>query len=75
MTGVGLVSPLGTGVDKNWQALLAGRSGIGKLTRFVTDSVGLLDALGIAKAHVVGVSMGGAIAQEIAISFPDRLAP
>ena len=37
VTGVGLVSPLGTGVDKNWQALLAGRSGIRRLTRFATD--------------------------------------
>jgi pimeloyl-ACP methyl ester carboxylesterase len=43
------------------------------LRDMAADSVGLLDALGIAKAHVVGVSMGGAIAQEIAINFPNRL--
>jgi 3-oxoacyl-[acyl-carrier-protein] synthase II len=34
VTGVGLVTPLGTGVDKNWDALMAGRSGVGPITRF-----------------------------------------
>ncbi|HXW83565.1 MAG TPA: beta-ketoacyl-ACP synthase II [Candidatus Binataceae bacterium] len=34
VTGVGLVTPLGTGIDKNWDALMAGRSGIGPVTRF-----------------------------------------
>jgi pimeloyl-ACP methyl ester carboxylesterase len=37
------------------------------------DTVGLMDALGIKTAHVVGASMGGAIAQEIAIRYPARL--
>lgn len=34
VTGLGLVTPLGTGVEKNWTALMAGRSGIGPITRF-----------------------------------------
>jgi 3-oxoacyl-[acyl-carrier-protein] synthase II len=34
VTGVGLVSPLGIGNDANWEALCAGRSGIGPITRF-----------------------------------------
>ena len=34
VTGVGLVTPLGTGVDKNWQALVEGRSGVATITRF-----------------------------------------
>ncbi|HYS43710.1 MAG TPA: beta-ketoacyl-ACP synthase II [Geobacteraceae bacterium] len=34
VTGVGVVSPLGTGNRKNWDALVAGRSGIGLITRF-----------------------------------------
>lgn len=34
VTGLGLVTPLGTGVEKNWHALVAGRSGIGPVSRF-----------------------------------------
>jgi len=38
VTGVGLVTPLGIGVEKSWQALCAGQSGVGRITRFdVTD--------------------------------------
>jgi pimeloyl-ACP methyl ester carboxylesterase len=39
----------------------------------VADAVGVLDAYGIPAAHVVGVSMGAALAQLIALDFPDRV--
>jgi len=37
------------------------------------DAIGLLDALGIPAAHIVGISMGGMIAQEMAIRHPVRV--
>ncbi|HOB15307.1 MAG TPA: alpha/beta hydrolase [Novosphingobium sp.] len=44
-----------------------------KLSDMAEDAVALLDVLGIRQAHVVGASMGGMIAQLMAINHPDRL--
>jgi pimeloyl-ACP methyl ester carboxylesterase len=38
------------------------------------DSLGVLDALGIKRAHIVGASMGGMVAQHLAASHPQRVA-
>jgi pimeloyl-ACP methyl ester carboxylesterase len=43
------------------------------LVDMAKDTIGLMDALGLASAHVVGVSMGGAIAQENALNFRSRI--
>ncbi len=63
----------------NLMALMAKR-GIGIMPKvpytlkdMAADSVGLLKVLGIARAHVVGASMGGMIGQEIAIDHPERM--
>ena len=44
-----------------------------RLSDMAADAAGLLAALGIAKAHVVGASMGGMIVQLMAINHPDKL--
>jgi len=43
------------------------------MTIMANDTIGLMDYLGIEKAHLLGVSMGGEIAQEIAIQYPERI--
>lgn len=44
-----------------------------RLADMAADTIGLLDALGIAQAHVVGASMGGMIAQLVAAHYPQRV--
>ena len=34
VTGIGLVTPLGIGTKESWQAAIAGKSGVGPITRF-----------------------------------------
>jgi pimeloyl-ACP methyl ester carboxylesterase len=48
--------------------------GVYTLEDMADDTAGLLDALGIARAHVVGMSMGGMIAQSLAARHPARVA-
>ena len=37
VTGLGMISPLGIGVEKSWQALIQGKSGVGQITKFDTQ--------------------------------------
>jgi len=67
-------------LSKDFRVIALDNRGIGRsdqpdeeysIPLMAADAVGLLKALGIAKAHVVGLSMGGFISQEIALTYPD----
>ena len=43
------------------------------MAQFAGDVVGIMDALNIQAAHIFGISMGGMIAQHVALSYPERV--
>lgn len=72
---VGLSSHFPDAPAPDFNAALAGdtSSASYNLSDMAADTVGLLDALGLKSAHLVGGSMGGYIAQTVAIEYPDRV--
>jgi pimeloyl-ACP methyl ester carboxylesterase len=72
---VGLSTHLSDAPPVDIPAVLAGdtRSASYRLTDMASDTVGLMDALGLDSAHLVGASMGGTIAQTVAIEHPERV--
>jgi len=74
--------PLARELEDDFQLLLFDNRGAGltdkpeekyTIPMFASDTVGLMAALGIPKAHIFGVSMGGMIAQELVLRYPDRV--
>lgn len=69
-------------LSKNFRVIAFDNRGAGRsdqpdleysIKLLAADTAGLMDALGVARAHVLGVSMGGYIAQELALAHPERV--
>jgi 3-oxoadipate enol-lactonase len=69
-------------LSKEYRAIIFDNRGTGRTDKpeppytmkmMAADAKGLLDAIGIDKANVFGVSMGGMIAQELALTYPDTV--
>ena len=71
----GLSSHFSDAPVPDFQAALSGdtSSASYNLSDMAADTVGLLDVLGLRSAHLVGASMGGFIAQTVAIEYPERV--
>ena len=69
-------------LSKHFKVLVFDNRGAGRTDKptmdysirlFADDTAGLMEALSIRKANILGVSMGGYIAQELALNYPDRV--
>ncbi len=69
-------------LSKDFRAIIFDNRGAGKSDRpegpytmdiYIDDTIGLMDYLNIEQAHIVGFSMGGMIAQNLALKFPERV--
>ena len=69
-------------LSKNFKTVMFDNRGAGRtdmsdrkctIKLFADDTAGLMDALRISRAHVLGVSMGGMIAQELVLNYPEKV--
>src|ERR1700681_2744465 len=69
-------------VDPHYRTIVFDNRGVGKsdvpagaypIAQMAADAAAALDAAGIARARILGISMGGMIAQEFAIQYPERV--
>ena len=74
--------PLPALLAADFQVLIFDNRGVGEsdvpegpyaVSQMAADAVAVLDDAGIERAHVLGVSLGGYIAEEIALTYPDRV--
>ncbi len=69
-------------ISKKFKVILFDNRGAGRTDKpkikysiqmFADDTAGLMDKLEIERAHVLGISMGGMIAQEVALNYPEKV--
>ena len=74
--------PFGSLLEESFDCVVFDNRGVGlspavdepfTIAELAADAAGLLEALEIESAHVLGISMGGMIAQELALAHPERL--
>jgi len=74
--------PVAGGLRRHFRLLLPDNRGSGRsgrpsgqftVTDMARDVIATMDAAGIRRAHVAGASLGGMVAQEVAIGYPDRV--
>ncbi len=70
------------GLAKNFKAIVFDNRGAGRsemsdrlytIELLADDTAGLMEALKISRAHILGISMGGMIAQELVIKYPEKV--
>lgn len=75
--------PFLTELEQRFEVIVYDHRGIGQsaehwdaftITQLAEDALGLLDALELDRVHVCGISMGGMVAQDLALAAPDRVA-
>jgi pimeloyl-ACP methyl ester carboxylesterase len=71
------------GLSKGFKLVMFDNRGAGRtdisnreytIRLFADDTAGLMNTLGISKAHILGISMGGMIAQELVLNHPEKVA-
>jgi pimeloyl-ACP methyl ester carboxylesterase len=71
------------GLSKGFKLVMFDNRGAGRtdisnreytIRLFADDTAGLMNTLGISKAHILGISMGGMIAQELVLNYPEKVA-